>query len=208
MSSFHKPVHRPGDVLEMLHGDGDPAELSGLAQDTAGALLHHVRAAKDPELVERVIAFADSEGIDDLAELWAPADAQSLPGALWRLYLLRHTVREEPSAAAYRFRHGISTDAVGQAIAGSGDAPGPDEVVALATQILRGAFTGDFAVALERAAAFSRVMAAGCRELASSDTDTARGADDPARHELPSCRRRTHRMRPRLAPGNPSLTSR
>lgn len=181
MSSFHKPVHRPGDVLEMLKGDGDPAQLSNLAQDTAAALLHHVRTAEDPAMVDRVIAFADAEGIDDLAELWATAEALSLPGALWRLYLLRHTVREEPSAAAYRFRRGIKADAVGQAIAGSGDAPTPDEVVALATQILRGAFSGDFAVALERATAFSRVMAIGCRDLAADDAEPNRAADEEKR---------------------------
>ncbi|HMR47950.1 MAG TPA: hypothetical protein PKE40_01690 [Arachnia sp.] len=181
MSSFHKPVHRPGDVLELLGGGGDPAETGGLAQDTAAALLHHVRAAQNPEMVDRVIAFADADGIDDLAELWAASPDTSLPGALWRLYLLRHTVREEPTAAAYRFRTGITADTVGQAIAGSGDAPSPDEVVALATTILRGAFTGDFAGALDRAAAFARVMGIGCRELAAGDTDHNRAADEERR---------------------------
>ncbi|HMS35676.1 MAG TPA: hypothetical protein PKA93_00820, partial [Arachnia sp.] len=119
----------------------------------------------------------------ELAELWAAANPDSLPGALWRLYLLRHTVREAPSAAAYRFRRGIEVDAVGQAIAGSSAAPTPDEVVSLTTQILRGAFVGDFAVALERAAAFSRVMGAGCRELAGSDADNDRAAEEHRRAE-------------------------
>ena len=181
MSSFHKPVHRPGDVLELLGGGGDPAEVGGLAHDTAAALLHHVRAAQDTEMVDRVISFADIGGIDDLAELWAASPDNSLPGALWRLYLLRHTVREEPSAAAYRFQRGIAADGVAQAIAGSADAPSPDEVVALATTILRGAFTGDFAVALERAAAFSLVMATGCEEVAAGDTDEARRGEESRR---------------------------
>ncbi|MFT3887169.1 MAG: hypothetical protein QM713_03265 [Arachnia sp.] len=184
MARFHRPVHRPGDVLELLHGSGDPAELGGLAHDTAAALLHRVRSAPDPAVVDRVIAFADAGGIDDLAELWSSALPDSLPGALWRLYLLRHTVREAPSAAAYRFRRGIEVDTVGQAMAGSSATPTPDEVVALATQILRGAFVGDFAGALDRAAAFSRVMGAGCRELAASDADEQRGADE--RHRADS----------------------
>ena len=181
MTRFHKPVHRPGDVLELLRGSGDPAEVGGLAQDTAAALLHRVRPAPEAAVVDRVIAFADADGIDDLAELWSAASPDSLPGALWRLYLLRHTVREAPSAAAYRFRRGVEVDAVGQAIAGSSAAPTPDEVVSLATQILRGAFVGDFAVALERAAAFSRVMGSGCRELAASDADKDRAADERRR---------------------------
>jgi len=165
MTGFHKPVHRPGDVLELLRGSGDPAEVGGLAHDTAAALLHRVRSAPDASVVDRVIAFADADGIDDLAELWAAASPDSLPGALWRLYLLRHTVREAPSAAAYRFRRGVEVDAVGQAIAGASAAPTPDEVVSLATQILRGAFVGDFAVALERAAAFCAVVTSGRADL-------------------------------------------
>jgi hypothetical protein len=43
---------------------------------------------------------------------------------------------------------------------------GPAELVALIDAILRGAFTGDFAVALDRAAAFCRVQASGATHLA------------------------------------------
>lgn len=183
MSDFHKPVKRPGDVIEMMAGSGDPAELSGLAHDTAAALLNRVRKAPDQQVVDRVIAFADGEGLEDLAELWADSPASSLPGAMWRLYLLRHAVREAPSAAGYRFKRGVEVDTVGQAIAGSGSAPSPEEVVDLATEILRGAFTGDFAVALERAAAFARVMAGGSRELISGNGDPQRVADERRRLE-------------------------
>ncbi|WP_331715815.1 hypothetical protein [Tessaracoccus coleopterorum] len=126
MSDFHRPVKRPGDIIELMAGSGDPAELSGLAHDTAAALLHRVRKAPDPGVVERVIAFADGEGIEDLAEMWAASRPDTLPGTLWRLYLLRHAVRESPSAAAYRFTRGIEVDTVGQAIAGSPAAPTPD----------------------------------------------------------------------------------
>lgn len=183
MTNFHKPVKRPGDVIEMMGGGGDPADLGELAHDTAAALLHRVRRAPDPEVVDRVIAFADGAGIEDLAEMWAEAPADSLPGALWRLYLLRHAVREAPSAAGYRFKRGVEVDTVGQAIAGSGSAPSPEEVVVLSTQILRGAFTGDFAVALERAAAFARVMAVGSSELVAEGGSDERVADERRRRE-------------------------
>lgn len=178
MSTFHKPVKRPGEVIELLVGSGDPAELSGFAHDTAAALLNRVRRAPDPAVVDRVVAFADGAGLEDLAELWADAGPRTLPGSLWRLYLLRHAVREAPSAAGYRFKRGAEVATVDQAIAGSVPAPTPDEVVELADVILRGAFTGDFAVALERASAFARVMAAGSRELTAGeggpDTDEKR----------------------------------
>ena len=176
MADFHKPVRRPGDIIETLRGSGDPAELGGLARDTAAAILHRVRNAPDPEITERLIDYADVHGIDDVAELWADAPADSLPGALWRLYLIRHTVAGNPESAGRIFTRGTEVDGVNQAIAGSPHAPTPAQVVELANQILRGAFTGDFAVALERASAFSRVMSAGATELA-----TAEDEDQPRR---------------------------
>ncbi|GAA4892449.1 hypothetical protein GCM10025789_06860 [Tessaracoccus lubricantis] len=176
MREYHKPVRRPGDVLEALQGSGDPAELGGLAHDTAAALLHRVRTAPDPHIVDRLITYADEHGIDDVAELWADASPESLPGALWRLYLVRHTVAGNPDDAGRIFKRGAEVDGVNQAIAGSPHAPTPHEVVELANQILRGAFTGDFAVALERASAFSRVMSAGASELATPSDDHPRRA--------------------------------
>lgn len=181
MTNFHRPVKRPGDVLELMVGSGDPAHASGLAHDTAAALLNRVRRAPDQKVVDQVLEFVDAGGIEDLAELWADADAETLPGAMWRLYLVRHMVRQAPSAAGYRFRRGVEVDTVAQAIAGSPSAPSPEEVVALATDILRGAFTGDFAVALERAAAFTRVLAAGSRELISGGGPDGRLADEESK---------------------------
>lgn len=61
-------------------------------------------------------------------------------------------------------------------VAGATLPTGPDEITALADQILRGLFTGDFAIALDRAAAYCRVAAAGCTSVADD-----RDAVDPAR---------------------------
>ncbi|MDP3209200.1 MAG: DNA-directed RNA polymerase subunit beta, partial [Rhodoglobus sp.] len=46
----------------------------------------------------------------------------------------------------------------------------PDEITELADQILRGLFVGDFAVALDRAGAFCRILSAGCTSIA-DDSD-------------------------------------
>lgn len=179
MRSYHKPVRRPGDIIETLSGSGDPADVTALAHQTAQALLDRVRSANSPELVDAVIAYTDQHGLDDVAELWSGSDADTLPGALWRLYLLRVTVADNPAAAGYRFRRGLELDAVGQAMAGAGHMPTPEDVVELATEILRGAFEGDFAFALERAAGFARVMAVGSKELVQAD-----GADAEAETRL------------------------
>ncbi|NLT30848.1 MAG: hypothetical protein GXX86_10380, partial [Propionibacterium sp.] len=48
---------------------------------------------------------------------------------------------------------------------------GPDEVRRVADDILRGAFTGDFAMALERASAFCHVVVSGRADLARDSDD-------------------------------------
>lgn len=170
MRDFHKPVRRPSDVLENLSGNGNPADDSELAHDSAAALLGRVQGASNQSLVDKVIAYADDHGIDDVAELWADAPPTTLPGAMWRIYLLRHIVVTDPAGVAYQFRRGLEVEGgPNRAIAGSSYAPTPQEVADLATTILRGLFTGDFAVALERGSAFARVMWAGLDDLASGD---------------------------------------
>ena len=52
------------------------------------------------------------------------------------------------------------------AVAGAPAPTGPDEITELADQILRGLFRGDFGVALDRAASFARILAAGCTSVA------------------------------------------
>lgn len=60
---------------------------------SAAALLDRVHHTQDAELVERVLTLVEREGVDVIAELWSHADPDSLPGILWRLYLLRTWMR-------------------------------------------------------------------------------------------------------------------
>ncbi len=57
-------------------------------------------------------------------------------------------------------------------VAGAPTPTGPDEITTLADQILRGLFAGDFGVAIDRAAAFCRIMSLGCTSVA-DDADAA-----------------------------------
>ncbi len=80
---------------------------------------------------------------------------------LWRLYLLREWVTTDPHGAAREYAAGIGYTEPNHAVAGV-EPPGPDEVRRVAEdEILHGVFDGDFAVALERAAAFCRVVSSG-----------------------------------------------
>jgi hypothetical protein len=164
---FHKPTQFSGSKFESLEGGADPAQISHVARDTAHALLNRVRASGDPAVVDRLVHFADEHGIDAIAELWAQSSPRSLPGALWRIYLLRTLIRQDAETISFLFQRGSElATTIDPVVAGATVPTGPDEIMALADQILRGLFDGDFAVALDRAAAFCRLISAGSASLA------------------------------------------
>ena len=174
--TFHKPVRRPGELFDRRYAAEDPAEVSRVAHSTASALLARVRAESDAAVVDRLVAFTGDHGIDDLAQLWSRAPARSLPGALWRLYLLQLMIHDDPRTAALLFDRGrAELPGVDVVVAGAPAPAGPAELVSLIDTILRGAFDGDFAIALERAAAFCRVHAAGAIHLADDYEPTEPG---------------------------------
>ncbi|PZF82719.1 hypothetical protein C1I92_15580 [Jiangella anatolica] len=142
-----------------LLGDPDPADRTAVAHATAAAVLQAARS--EPGAAPRLLDLADRLGLDEMAELWRGSGADTLPGTLWSLYLLRSWVHRNGSEAARVFAVGERVAEVSTAVAGVAHPPGPAEVAALGDAVLTSAFTGDFAVALERAAAFCRVVAAG-----------------------------------------------
>ena len=148
-------------VMDTFLGDPDPALRIEAAHLTAAALVEHGRSNTDPELTARLVALADDDGLDEIAELWAARPAPTLPGALWRVYALRAGIRRDPAGMARAFEDGRRRAPVHEAVAGVAEPPGPVEVLDLADAILAGAFTGDLAVALQRAAAFCHVVATG-----------------------------------------------
>jgi len=165
--NFHKPTQFSGNKFEAFQGGEDPAAISRVAHETAQALLTRVRTDPDPETVERLVAYTDENGIDAVAELWSRAAPRSLPGALWRIYLIRMLIRQDPEETAYFYQRGTEVvRTIDPVVAGAAVPTGPVEIIALADEILRGLFTGDFAVALERAAAYCRVTATGCTSVA------------------------------------------
>ncbi|GAA0997974.1 DNA-directed RNA polymerase subunit beta [Subtercola frigoramans] len=169
---FHKPTLFAGSTFEAFQGGEDPAHISRLAHDTAAALLSRVRADPDAGVIDRLIAYTDVNGIDAIAELWSRSSARSLPGALWRIYLLRALTRQDPEQSSFIYQRGADLSrTIDPVVAGAPNPTGPEEITALADQILRGLFEGDFAVALDRAAAFCRLMSSGCASLA-DDAET------------------------------------
>ena len=166
-----RPARYGPDALE-AHGGTlpGPAEITEVAHQTAAILVGTGRAAHDPEVTSRLVTIVDDLGLSTVADLWSARPARSLPGALWRLYALREWVRRSPEQASREYAAGIRFTDVAHAVAGIAEPPRPEELQRVADQILAGVFEGDLAVALERAAAFCSVVAAGRAELA-HDTD-------------------------------------
>jgi hypothetical protein len=164
---FHKPAMFGGSEFEAFPGGEDPAAVSRAAHETARALLARARDSDDPAVIDRLVHYTDEHGIDAVAELWARATPHSLPGAFWRLYLVRLMIRQDPDGVALLFQRGTEVLAtIDPVVAGAPSPAGPQEVLDLADQILRGVFTGDLGIALDRAAAFCRVEAAGATSVA------------------------------------------
>lgn len=157
----HRPA-RYADLTALIDAAGGDTSRtpSEVARAAAEALLD---AAAEGER-ERLVALADTVGIDTLAELWRHSDPVSLPGALWVLYLLRQWCRSSPDEVARLWRDGEPYAAADAVVAGAGLHADGAAMVRLADSVLGSAYGGDFAIALDRAAAFFRVIAAGRRE--------------------------------------------
>jgi hypothetical protein len=157
-------------VVDTFVGGPDPAERIEAAHTTAEALVRHGRTGGD-EVAARLVELADEHGIDEVATLWSDRPADTLPGALWRMYALRAGIRRDPRMIARAFDAGRHRAPVHEAVAGVADPPGPDEMRQLADAVLAGAFVGDLAVAMERAGAFCRVVSTGWALLADDAAD-------------------------------------
>lgn len=162
----HKPKPMMPVEFDAYHGGSDPARISEAAHLSAQAFVHRGLANEDPEVTARLVSVAEDEGLEVLAELWSQAPARSLPGALWRLYAVRTATLNNPEVMAARFSAGAHRAEVDRIVAGVAEPPNSEQMRKMADSILSGAFDGDFAHALERTAAYCRVLALGMTEHA------------------------------------------
>ena len=180
MSDDRRQPRRPAMMspaaMEAFGGAVDPMREIEAAHQTAAVLVHAGRAANNPTVTARLVDLVEELGLSTVADLWAHRPARSLPGALWRLYVLREWVRRAPDEASLDYTAGVRFADVDHAVAGAAEPPGPSEVTTLADAILAGVFEGDLAVALERAAAFCRVVAAGRADRSEGEEAATRAA--------------------------------
>jgi hypothetical protein len=161
----HRPMRPGADFFAAIVGGEDPARVSEAADLAANLLVRGARTNGDPEVAERVLHLAETEGIETIAEVWAGSPADSLAGCLWRLFVVRSWVYADPVAVAREFDAGRRTAQVAQVVAGVADPPGPEELKTMVDEVLRGIAGSDFADVLFRTAAFARVVATGRARL-------------------------------------------
>ncbi len=166
--------HRPAPYADLTGfidaaGGVAPSSRAEIAAATAHVLVSAGRADAD----DRFVALVEAVGIDTLGALWRDSDPVSLPGALWALYLLRQWSRTNAEQVRLLWRAGAPLAPAEAAVAGVADDADAADVQAGADAILTGVYRGDLAVALERAAAAFRVLAAGRRDRADAIDDTA-----------------------------------
>lgn len=166
-----RPLPGGPEFFDAFAGGSDPATARAAGDLLAEALVRR-DGERDQELTQRIVHLAEVEGLDALAYLWAEAPSVSLSGALWRLYLLRESVRMDPHGTSRAFDEGHPHAAVATAIAGAVEPYGPDQMRTLLDTILQGISTAEFADVLFRASAFARVVAAGRSRLAADHSET------------------------------------
>lgn len=143
-----RPAQLGPEQMEAIEGDSDVAYNSELAHTSAQALvpLGRSHAGEDLEAVKRIIALVDDEGVDVLAEIWVRSPEDTLPGILWRGYLLREWIRRSGRAVADRYERVVE---LMRSQGADGDlkismTPKPGTVLQEWNSVLAGTFEGSF----------------------------------------------------------------
>lgn len=177
---FARPAQLDPALMDHMSGGLDPQQLSDMSHATAASLLDRVHHTADPEVVRRTLNLVETEGVDLVAELWSHSDSDTLPGVLWRLYMLRTWMQRNRDALSRIWRVGEPAAGPASVVAGIDEAPTADDIADTADSILSGAFTGDFAMALDRAGVFCDVIARGLTTMSEAAPANATHGDGDA----------------------------
>ena len=163
-----RPFHRPARLedAESIEGSQDTAVSYELAHSAAQAL---VGGFPETGLTREGVRAVAARGVDEVAELWADCPATTLPGTLWRLFLVREWLRRDPGLVSRRYATvvDLSADAEAAARFEAAEArpvPSPEQVRAALDTVLAGGATGSvtaLAPLLSVTASFLRALAAG-----------------------------------------------
>lgn len=146
---------------EALVGDEDPAAASAVAHTSAWALMGVPDDEFGPEVVERLRALVEREGVDAVAHLWSSSPDFTLPGAFWRLYLLLQWFDRDPALVRSRYEDGECA-AIIPGLEHPVDVRPLDSVMDEVAALLHGGLTDDdLQTVLADASRAMRILAAG-----------------------------------------------
>ncbi|AJC70158.1 hypothetical protein X956_09260 [Trueperella pyogenes TP8] len=152
MTTPRRPAQLKPEQIELIEGDADTAATSELAHTSAQAIvpLGNTRA-EESGVSARVLELIREEGIDMIAESWVNSPDDSLPGVLWRGFLLSEWIRRYPEEVAERFA--AARVAMGESEPEKLEQVlNPREVRAKWDEVFVGGFVGDFADVLRASA--------------------------------------------------------
>ncbi|XCB29378.1 hypothetical protein RQN30_09110 [Arcanobacterium hippocoleae] len=149
-----RPAQLKPEQMELIQGEADTAFSSELAHTCAQVIIPLPTAhALDTETIARVKALIQTEGVDLLAEAWVTSPEDSLPGILWRGYLLREWIRRFPDEAIGRYTASRKYFAV-QEPEKLDLVREPQDLQAVWDEVFAGDYRGDFAQVLRDSARF------------------------------------------------------
>lgn len=159
--SFRRPAMLDPQDAEEIVGDEDPAVESEMAHSTALALMGIASSDFGEDDIPKVLQAVRTQGVDVIAGSWSRSPEFTLPGALWRLYLLWQWHQMNPEILQERYLDG-KTAMERQGVANQHTVPDLDEVILAVEGVMGGYATDDdLAPVLEGAAALLRVLATG-----------------------------------------------
>lgn len=102
-----RPAMLDAEQAENIPGAEDGAISSEVAHLVAQTLLGIEK--ESDENVQRLRQLLESGGIDTVSELWSSSPAGTLPGTLWRLYLVYQWYLRDPNLVNERFQQGLAS---------------------------------------------------------------------------------------------------
>lgn len=106
-----RPAMLDAEQAENIPGAEDAASSSEVAHLVAQTLLGIEK--ESDENVQRLRQLLESGGIDTVSELWSTSPAGTLPGTLWRLYLIYQWYLRDPQLVNERFQQGLAALEIG-----------------------------------------------------------------------------------------------
>ena len=106
-----RPAMLDAEQAENIPGAEDAASSSEVAHLVAQTLLGIEK--ESDENVQRLRQLLESGGIDTVSELWSTSPASTLPGTLWRLYLVYQWYLRNPQLVNERFQQGLAALEIG-----------------------------------------------------------------------------------------------